>query len=218
MAIIQTTFSASTQAGNASEVLAWLQSNASEYFDSITADASGNITCMIGNTPAIKLGFDGTTKTSFTLKNGRSMTHYYARTTEFFKSAIKTSKGIHLIPNNEQYHSINELFICKSNSGTTAFLSKFANNENSYGNTYHAADFENSPSIMNFVYNDGNSDLPFFKSVPASCTSLAHVVFNGGFFAPDLFIVPFSQFANTRCIYNIGNKKYSSNGFIALAD
>lgn len=218
MAIIKTTFSAITQAGNASEVLAWLQSNASEYFDSITADASGNITCMIGDTPAIKLGFDGTTKTSFTLKNGVSMTHYYARTTEFFKAAIKTSKGIHLIPNNEEYHSINELFICKSDAGTTAFLSKFQYGDYTYGNTYHSADFENSPSIMNFTYTDGNNNYVVDKSIPASCTSLAHVVFDGGFFAPDLFIVPFSQFVDTRCIYSIGNKKYSSNGFIALAD
>lgn len=218
MAIITTTFSAITQAGNASEVLAWLQSNASEYFDSITADASGNITCMIGNTPAIKLGFDGTTHTSFTLKNGVSMTHYYATTTEFFKAAIKTSKGIHLIPNSEESDSTNELFICKSDAGTTAFLSKFQHNNLSSRVTYHAADFENSPSIKDFLYYDGSSYRAFDKSVPASCTSLAHVVFDGGFFAPDLFIVPFSQFANTRCIYSIGNKKYSSNGFIALAD
>ncbi len=63
MAIEKTVFTGRTQAANAPEVYAFLNANKEGYFDSVEMDgATDNITCYVGETPVLTLGFDGTSK------------------------------------------------------------------------------------------------------------------------------------------------------------
>lgn len=73
MAIEKTMFTGQTLAAQKSELLAYLQENAADYFDTIEADASGNISCYVGETVALLIGMDGTTARKVTLANDNAV-------------------------------------------------------------------------------------------------------------------------------------------------
>lgn len=208
MALVKTTFLGSTQAENAPEVLTWLQNNATGLFDTIEADANGNISCNIGNTTAIRIGFDGSTTTKYTLANNKS--EETIDTNIIFSSAIKTTKGIRLIGN------IYDIFVSKSDVGTTCFASIFRTAPD-YDYAYFFADFVHSPNFYNPIVNSyQNVRNGYTRQAPN--TSLTHCIFDGGFYAPDLYIATFSQYALTSCNFSIENKKYTTDGVIVLAE
>lgn len=209
MAIEKTNFTITSQAVNKVAVLAWLQSNASEFFDAIEADSSGNILCKIGSVTALKLGFDGSTQSKVTLQNGTTAT--LEPTSDVFSFAVKTSKGVYL--NSYDFGSI---FITKSNADSTIIIWNIRYYSNGYSYTF--ADLNNSVSFFKPKSNDswGNSRSAWIIS--AGCTSLTHVVTNGNTYAPHAYIETFSEYALTKGILDIGGTKYWTDGVIALAE
>ena len=217
MAIVKTTFTSVTQSANAPEVLAWLQANATAYFDTIEADANGNIHCKIENKTVILIGMDGgNTKTTFFLANDNYIYNDAVTGDTFFSAAIKTTKGIRLVSNSPNYFG--DIFISKSDIGGTciATFSKGAGGINSYG--YIFADFVHSPNFYAPYTTSSPGDAKALLTYSSTNTSLTHVTFDGGFYAPDLYIATFSQYANIPCNFSINNKKYTSDGVIALAE
>ena len=209
MAIVKTNFTITSQAVNKVEVLAWLQENASDFFDIIEADSGGNILCKIGSVTALKLGFDGRTQSKATLQNGTTATS--EPTSDIFSYAVKTSKGIFL--NSDNFGGI---FLTKSNTDSTIIIWNIRYSTNNYSYTF--ADLNNSVSFFKPRDNDtwANSRSAWVKS--ADCTSLTHVVTKGGTYAPDAYIQTFSEYALTKGSLDIGGTKYWTDGVVALAD
>lgn len=208
MAITRTDFTGTTQAANAPEVLAWLQANAAEYFDTIAADENGNVSCKIGETTVLLLGFDGNTSSQVTLINGTSITHHEKN--DRFTYAIKTSNGVYL-----NSYNFGSVFITKSNKGTTAVAWNFKTSMDNYG--YLFADFTYSPDFYRPIA--GSWDVARNTWVHAApLTALTPAVFNGGCYAPNLFITTLSEYTLIKCIFSIDGTEYASDGVLALKD
>ena len=207
MAIVKTNFSGVTQAANAPEVLSWLQANASEYFDTIEADAGGNISCKIGETTVILFGFDGNTQSKITLLNGTNIIHY--EDTDRFDYAIKTSKGVYL-------HSYNfgSVFITKSDKGTTAVAWNFKYDVD-YG--YLFADFSHSTKFYRPITGNWTVSRSSWTRA-ASLTALTPVIFDGATYAPNLYLLTFSEYYLLECNFTIGLTQYTSDGVLALVE
>lgn len=203
MSIIKTTFISSTPADNSIEVLTWLQNNATAYFDTIEADENGNISCKIGETAELLLGFDSTTRTKFTIANGNSFEAINISTV--FTTAIRTTKGLYLTNAGGSGSALN-IFISKSDVGTTCFVVRALNL--SYDRAFPSADFVHSTDIYT----------PIIYTQEADNTSLTHAVFKGGFYAPDLYFSIFSQFSDVAYTFSIDSKKYVTDGIIVLAE
>lgn len=208
MALAKTTFTGTTQAANAPEILAYLQANATEYFDTITADATGNVECKIGQTTVLKLGFDNSTSSAVTLLNGTTEEAY--NNNDWFTYAIKTASGIYL--NSWDYGAF---FITKSDKGTTAVCWERKDGTNTY--KYICADFTYSPDF--YVLSQGSwGAIQSAMTKQAPLTSLAPIVCYGECYMPNLFVATYSEYAYTKGIFTIGNTQYVSDGAIMLKD
>lgn len=208
MAIVKTNFSGITQAANAPEVLSWLQANASEYFDTIEADAGGNISCKIGETTVILFGFDGSTPSKITLLNGASITHYEKN--DRFTYAYKTSKGIYL-----DSYNYGSVFITTSDKGTTAVAWNFKTDNNNYG--YSFADFTYSTGFYRPDYGSWDASRSVWTRA-ASLTALTPVIFGGTTYSPNLYLLTFSEYYLLKCNFTIGLTQYTSDGVLALVE
>ena len=224
MAIVKTTFTGQTLAAQASELLAYLQENAADYFDTIEADASGNISCSVGETVALLLGMDGTTARKVTLANGNSVQcvngSFVSTNAALWQYAKKTANGVLLVSvalmNSSTNYGKTVFFITKNEGGDTCIVGAVTNGEISHvQRTYFFADIKNDSTIFTPV-----SNVADFSTLSRSmtATSLTPVVFNGGHYAPKAYIATFNQFALTECDISINGKSYASDGVCVLSD
>lgn len=221
MAIVKTTFTGQTLAAQASELLTYLQANADSYFDTIESDASGNITCYVGETAALVIGMDGTTARKVTLANDNAIQCYdgsYASpNAALWLYAKKTTNGVLLVSAalTSGYGKI-IFFITKNENGDTCVSGAVTNGARSGSPlTYFFADIKNDTTIFTPLLNVAD-----FSTLSRSMTttSLTPAVFNGGHYAPKLYIATFNQFALTECDINISGKSYASDGVCMLSD
>lgn len=221
MAIIKTTFTGQTLAAQATELLTYLQENAADYFDSIEADASGNISCYVGSTVALFIGMDGTTVRKVKLANDNSIQNdngsYCSPNAALWQYAKKTANGILLVSVlvRSGYGKI-IYFITKNENGETVIAGSVTNgNRSGAPLSYFFADIKNDATIFTPVLNADN-----FSTLSRSMTttSLTPVVFNGGHYAPKTYIATFNQFALTECDVSINGKSYASDGVCMLSD
>ena len=233
MAIVKTTFTGATLAAQAPELLAYLQANASGFFDEITADGDGNISCYVGDTIALLIGMDGTTTRKITLANGayvetvgvvsadnpRSVTFDYAKK---IGAGTGTANGILLVAKSAFLNSIDAgkmtFFITKNETGDTCIFGYIQTTTSAASTaTYFFADIKNDNTIFKPLSSTsyaGRSAL----SKTMTTTALTPVVFNGGHYAPKAYIATFNQYALTECDLNIGGKSYISDGVCVLSD
>ena len=221
MAIVKTTFTGQSLAAQASELLTYLQENAADYFDTIEADASGNISCYVGETVALLIGMDGTTARKVTLANDSAIQCYdgsYASPNAvLWQYAKKTANGVLLVSADlpRSYGKV-IFFITKNENGETCIIGAVSNGStSSVRRSYFFADIKNDTTIFTPV-----SDVADFSSLSRSMTttSLTPAVFNGGHYAPKAYIATFNQFALTECDININGKSYASDGVCMLED
>ena len=228
MAIVKTTFTGQTLAAQATELLTYLQANAANYFDTISADGDGNITCYVGETAALLIGMDGTTTRKVTLANGQ-----YIQTTSgdtaggntvhaaLFRYAKKTANGILLATNEGKVSAVNAgytfFFIAKNENSDTCILGTLAAGTYQNPTYYFGADIKNDTSIYNYISNVTWANRAQL-SHSAPVTALTPAIFSGGHYAPKAFIGTFSQFALTECDVNINGKSYASDGVCMLSD
>ena len=221
MAIVKTTFTGQTLAAQASELLAYLQENTSDYFDTIEADASGNISCYVGETVALLIGMDRTTARKVTLANNNAIQAYSGSYTNpnaaLWQYAKKTANGVLLVSAalTSGYGKV-IFFITKNENGDTCIAGAVTDGDRSSNpRSYFFADIKNDTTIFTPLVNVGD-----FSTLSRSMTttSLTPVVFNGGHYAPKTYIATFNQFALTECDVSINGKSYASDGVCMLSD
>lgn len=220
MAIVKTTFTGQSLAAQASELLAYLQENAADYFDTIEADASGNISCYVGETVALLIGMDGTTARKVKLANDNYIQSengsYASPNAALWQYAKKTANGILLVSAAAGSYGKTIFFITKSENGDTCVFGAVTNGASSnVRRSYFFADIKNDTTIFTPLLNVGD-----FSTLSRSMTttSLTPAVFNGGHYAPKAYIATFNQFALTECDVSINGKSYASDGVCMLSD
>lgn len=208
MAIKKTVFTGTTQAANAPEVYAFLNANKAGYFDSVEMDeTSHNITCYVGETPALTLGFDGTSKNiKITLTNGVVYSAYPV--TNLWRYAVKTSKGLVLVMD---YSTV---WITESSMGTTAIL--FCGQESSSTSSlyYKCADIVHSTAMYEFVYSPSDA----MKAAGSTAFVPIPLGANIESYTPDVYFTPYTQYREVTSKLTANGREYFYNGIIALGD
>lgn len=229
MAIVKTTFTGRTLAAQATELLTYLQANAADYFDTIEADANGNIRCYVGETVALLIGMDSTTTRQITLANGQyvRMDTNAASSTgtvpyrTLFSYAKKTTNGVLLVTAESYIQNLNvgkaTFFITKNEIGDTCIFGYIQSTNTANTATYFGADIKNDATIYKYISNTSYANLAqLSRSAPV--TALTPTIFSGGHYAPKAYIATFNQFALTECDVNINGKSYASDGVCVLSD
>lgn len=221
MAITKTVFTATTQAGNAAEVYAFLNANKAGYFDSVTQDESGNITCTVGGVDCLKLGFDGNAKSvRITAANGTvSQNNWGVRRWEY---AYATSKGLWLYSNIlVGYVSPNpvSVFITKTDTDDTAIVAVY-DADSSQNESFVTADVLNNSVVVRYtgagIYSSNAAKIIFTSGV----TTLTQIPLTTGgvSYTPYLYFTQFSQYPFIPSILTVGTTQYVYDGRIALRE
>lgn len=226
MAIVKTTFTGTTLADNAPEVLSYLQTNATDYFDSITADEGGNVSCIIDGVTVLYLGFDGTAVTSISLANGTSVSATDSGTT-YYTKAYKTSNGIMLVDAGGR-----NIVICKSNHDTTSIIACIRSGSISSTSHYlYFGDIANNATWYHPLSSKSTAKYvrdSYVMVYAAEFTSLTNVILgDGGTLAKNVYMTsPYTEreasAAGSPNIIvqqlTINNKNYLYDGLIAIED
>ena len=225
MAITKTTFTAASLSANEPEVLAFLQANATEYFDEIT-DADDVISCSIDGVVVLKLAFDGTTKTAISLLNGASYAAGGQFSGEIFRYGFKTNHGIML-----ETTSNTTYWICKSNNDSTAIIATLATGGSIATKFYiFIGDLvNNSAWELNSQYPTATQGSQtgtaarqkYMANSAAALTSLTALPLgNGGTYAPNLFITCFAENGTITAIKKLvmNGIEYVYDGLFALKE
>lgn len=228
MAIVKTIFTGQTLAAQKPELLAYLQENAADYFDTIEADASGNISCYVGSTVALFISMDGTSSRKVSLANGvyvettlGASDSNTARTVTF-KYAKKTSYGVMLVSNNTKCLAASTgpivFIITKDESGDTVIIGRIqTGTEGSHYITMFSADIKNDATMFKPITNTSLSGIEPF-SQQANISAFTCVGCTSAHYAPKAFFTTFNQFAHIECDLSLNGKSYASDGYFALMD
>lgn len=219
MAIVKTIFTGQTLEAQAPQLLAFMQANAADYFDTIEADTYGNVKCYVGETLAFQIGMDSSTVRKVTLANGVSIqsnaADAYRQLLAYGKS---TANGILLVFQGASTAMGNMVFfITKNELGDTCIFGDMKGVNSSGTTTYFCADIKNDTGFLKLLDNAQKSALATLSRA-ANATSLAPIVFNSGHYASKAYIATFNQFALTECDVNINGKSYASDGVCVLSD
>lgn len=221
MAIVKTTFDSGSS--NLSQVAAWLQANATDYFDDITL-ANSIITCTKDGHTALEIRDTSDSRYTFYTSSGQSLVVMSYNRTLF---GVSTSKGLFIrsvgLPNSS-YYNMDDIFITKTDSGELAFVMIALISEGSNGCArYYAFDF-NAPSITYYL-SSGTSPEPYYMPkhltfFDSDKTSIANIVCkNTDSYTPDVYQMVYSQYSyDTTGIITLDGKQYFTNGCLAIAD
>lgn len=215
MAITKTIFTGTTAAANGAEVLAFLQANAADYFDTITSPSNGMIKCLVGTTEALVLG-TGSDQINGQIKlaNGAYKTIIFIDSV--FVRGYATSNGLLLIQQTVSYGTVS-LFITKNSQGNACVVSMLKENERK-PYKYVSADIVNGAAITQWSSTNTMSEACDVLSKSAAATGLCPFVFDSGDYTPGLFVATFSQYVGTECEFSLNGVEYVTDGAIALKD
>lgn len=220
MAITKTTFASGSS--NLSQVAAWLQANATDYFDDISLSGS-TITCTKDSHTAFVM--TNSTAARYKIYTSNSNNVIFRGNDVLF--GISTSKGLFMRSvglDNPAYYTYTDVFISKTDSGNLSFIvsGTDAGTDNNYARFY-ALDFD-AQSIAPWV-DSAAAPAPYYITkyltrLNADKTSIANVVCkNTESYTPSVYQMVFSQYSyDTIGIISIGGKDYFTNGCFLLAD
>lgn len=215
MAIEKTVFTGTTSAANAPEVYEFLNANKAGYFDRVEMDETTNdITCYVGETPALKLGFNDSSRLLMvTLDNGTYVGDRRSNDSNYvWAYGIKTSKGLVLYGRATSDKPV--VFISKTNTDSLAVVFLFQE-KNSSTLYFCAADIVNGD---NFFWAFGAyENRPAYKT---GVTSLVNIPLstNVESYTPDVYLTVFGQYNETAGKLTANGKEYYYTGYIALGD
>lgn len=219
MAIVKTTFDSGSS--NLSQVAAWLQANATDYFDEITLSDT-TITCTKDGHTAFVMNNSDTERYRIYTANAKNVT--FRGGDVLF--GISTSKGLFMRSvgiGNSTYYAYTDVFITKTDSGNLSFIVSGIDSGAQDNARFYATDF-NAPSIDFWVDSDGASGshyIPkYLTRLNADKTSIANVVCkNTDSYTPDVYQMVYSQYSyDTTGIITLDGNEYFINGCFALAD
>lgn len=212
---ISTTYFVNTTvaADNAAEVYAWLQKNATEYFDSFAiSEDSTTVSCFIGALEAVTFGPFGAAGFAATvaLPNGETKTAKInsASAIQYMRKAVKTSNGIAFQIDSALTNPF--FFVTKAANGETAIV--FSSTE--YMSTNTVKQYAVIPTKDNAF-----SAFQVYYDISANdYTSLAPIVCPGGTgYLPHIFRAVFNQYRGTEGVITLCGKQYYTNGYLMLA-
>lgn len=197
----------STMAQRAVEILDWLQTNATDYFDTISADADGNITCYVGDIPALFLPYDSAKKLKVTIANDDSFQDYYAGEV-VFSTIYYSEYGIMLKSANWT------IAISKNNIGHTVIV--FPSQSGSANTTigYRFADIVDGVAITTTFGESSDYKETISKTTPM--TAIIPTVFDSGYYCENLVLTIYSEYPGISGILSIGDTQFGYDGAIAL--
>lgn len=223
MAIVKTTFDSGSS--NLSQVAAWLQANATDYFDEISFSGTA-ITCEKDGHDAFVMNNIDTTRYRMYISNGTNVTLWGGKTL----FGVSTSKGLLLrsvgISDTDKYN-YTDIIITKTNEGGLAFVAAGVGAEpgGSYSSCYYYAIDYNSITLVPWIATD--TDVTPSYCIPnkltlfdAHKTSMANIVCkNADSYTPDVYQIDYSQYSyDTAGIITLDGNEYFINGCLALAD
>lgn len=219
MAIVKTTFASGSS--NLSQVAAWLQANATDYFDEISFSGTA-ITCEKDGHNAFVMTSTSSSRYRIYTANANNVT--FRGGDVLF--GISTSKGLFMRSvglENPSYYAYTDVFITKTDSGNLSFIVSGIDSGAEDNARFYATDF-NAPSIDFWVDSNGASGsyyIPkYLTRLDTNKTSIANVVCkNTNSYTPDIYQMVYSQYSyDTTGIITLGGKEYFTNGCFALAD
>lgn len=227
MAITKTLFRNDSLALQAPEILTWLQTNATEYFDNITYDSDNSkIVCEIGLLTAIEIFFTGTTAFTAYLSNGNSISCVRSDQSHpaIFVAGIATKNGLCISYENKALSTprTNYLIITKDNNGDVTFIS--------HGQSAAATTQYNrlrTGTFTKFNWNDWYGSATAaqmyesggFMGSQAGLTSL--IPFTDStypIYTPNCYKLNFNQYFGAEGQFTIDGASYYTTGYIALSD
>lgn len=134
---------------NWTDVYNVLHDNAADYFDAVTIN-NNQITCTVDGVDALIMGASNPLW-SITTNSGYSASANTSGITPSF--VVVTSKGIliHSNPGSSSYNNPDDIFICKTDAGTLAFIVIGVRYSSGYYyDEFYSIDFENSPNCASF--------------------------------------------------------------------
>lgn len=207
MGITKTIVQGSTMAQRAAEILAYLQDKASSFFDSITADNDGNISCVVSGVTALYLPYESSEKLRIEIANGDSFEDYYSGEVKFttlYDSTnavmLKTNKWTIAISKNNNNHTVIAATIQSGSSDSTI--------------GYRFADIVDGIEITT-TFGEA-SDYKETISKESPMTAFLPVVFDSGFYSEWLLTTPYSEYVGTSGILTSGGTQYGYDGAIAI--
>lgn len=223
MAIVKTTFDSGSS--NLSQVAAWLQANATDYFDEISFSGTA-IICEKDGHDAFAMNDSDTTRYRMYISNGTSVTLYGGKTL----FGISTSKGLLLRSvgkSDTDKYNYTDIIITKTNEGGLAFVAAgvAAGPGGSYTSCYYYAIDFNSITLVPWIATDSNvtpsycipNKLTLFDAHKTSMTNI--VCKNANSYTPDVYQIDYSQYSyDTTGKFTIDSKEYYTNSCFALAD
>lgn len=220
MAITKTTFTGATITEQEPEILAWLQANATEYFDIIVRDdeTTPSIVCSVGDKVALTLVFQSSIANRFYVKlaNEAEISSYGTLTK--YNYGVVTDHGVAINYSYPNSTTGTTLFITKSDSDSLIMTMMCTTSNSSNTAHFYAGDFSNSAAWHDYFGADNSSDIwGELVSVPAGLTTLTPICLAGcESYTPNLFLMRFSQFVGVEGKLTINGEEYWSNGYLAL--
>lgn len=224
MAISKTVFTGTSKSTQAPEVLTWMQANATNFFDSITANENGDITCTYDGTAALVLGFYynsadvGAATRDATLRLANGTTLATQASNLIWDYGVATSTGIILVSRGASNDIKTYLYVTKTDKGNTAIFIT-CNTTDNYGH-FHGGDIKNSLNWADYFgrYDDIMTVVPVWSS-SASLTTLTPVCINGyPAYTPNLYYMRFSEYPGIAGKLSINGSDYYSTGYLALKE
>lgn len=235
MAIEKAIFTASGS-DRATEIAAWLQANATEYFDTIELQENGyEIKCNIDGVTVLDLQVihSGTTNGIYTATLMNGVYKLIANAVKNIIGAYKTSKGICLYldgasessttdPNTGEsyfeYGGGRDIYICKSDKGNTSFAFNVYSSYGGQGNLYTADTVADSRFTK--WYDGDNSDYGRVVTKRPLTVLAPLPLGDGGTVAQGVYFTPFSQYKgiNNPVILTANGKNYVYDGAYALEE
>lgn len=219
MAIIKTTFDSGSS--NLSQVAAWLQENATDYFDEISLSDS-TITCTKDGHTAFVMTSTNASRYKIYTANGNNA-RFFGYDVLF---GISTSKGLFMRSvglSSTSHYNYTDVFISKTDSGGLSFVVSGVDAGTDSFVRFYAIDFE-ALSIVPWV-DSGNAPAPYYipkylTRFDADKTSIANIVCkNTDSYTPDVYQIVYSQYSyDTTGIIALGGKNFFTNGCFLLAD
>lgn len=207
-------FNGSASTSQKTEVLEWIQNNASDYFDTITADDYGTISCTIDGVLALKFGFTSSNSRLKIYKMSDSETPAYTstatETNKYFRFACVTPYGLCIKYMGNSGSMWETLWVTRTDSGNVAIVA-FIQSDSSTGK-FIVGDFTQDKYFELYSAENVYSMRSFMYIYNPHFTTLAPIGYGDDtdfVYLPHLFMFRFSQNQQGNPTF----KKLTLNGY-----
>lgn len=219
-----------TRAEHFAEIKTWLETNATDYFDSFELSEDNlTLTCKIGDKTVLTFvrgSIGNNYEETYYLYNGTTKKISAGANACYIDKIVKTANGIAIRKNYNSTEYNNYSFITKDNKGNTAFIfpsvtSNIWNVLPSSGGSgsIYGGIFSSEKTTFDTLFDSGLS-ARYGACHNADVTVLSPICFynSNSSYTPNLMVTVFGNVLNTECTLDHNGEKYFYNGYIALKE